>query len=185
MDLAQLDLPLKTKRLILEPIVIDHASPMLEILKDAALYDFIPHDPPTLESLTERYAKWEKRISPDGNEIWLNWAARLKDTNQFVGHFQSGIQKNKESKVAYTIGVSYQRKGLAFEGLNRVCEFLIQQLDVVKIRAWIDTRNEASLALVTKLGMKNIRHIKNADFFKNSSSDEFIFEYDPKARKRI
>ena len=43
------------------------------------------------------------------------------------------------------------------------------------MKAWSDTRNEASHALAKKLGMSQIDCIKNAAFFKGKSSDEFVF----------
>ena len=42
--------------------------------------------------------------------------------------------------------------------------------------AFIDTRNRASLALVQRLGFTLRTTIYNADTFKGSSSDEYVYE---------
>jgi RimJ/RimL family protein N-acetyltransferase len=43
------------------------------------------------------------------------------------------------------------------------------------VKAWSDMRNKASHRLAERMGMKVVETIKNADFFKGSTSDEFVF----------
>ncbi|MBK9294800.1 MAG: GNAT family N-acetyltransferase [Oligoflexia bacterium] len=170
------DLFLTTKRLVLEPVLESHAEEMFKLLSSPKLYDFIPQDPPELEKLKESYKKWETRSSPDGSELWLNWIARLKTNGKLIGHFQAGFKDESEISVAYTIGVEFQRQGLAFEGLACVAEFLKNKLKGKIVKAFVDTRNFPSIELLKKLEFNQSGFIKNADFFKGSSSDEFLFE---------
>lgn len=50
---------------------------------------------------------------------------------------------------------------------------------VTRAEAFIDTRNQPSIRLVTRLGFRQVRTIENADHFKGSSSDEVVFEKSP------
>lgn len=115
------NLVVEAERLILEPITIDHAERMLNVLNDESLYTFVPQNPHSLETLNKTYGFWEKRKSPDKQELWLNWAAK-------------------------------------------------------SIRAWVDTRNMASISLMKSLGFSQNSFIENADEFKSSKSNEYIFE---------
>jgi ribosomal-protein-alanine N-acetyltransferase len=168
---------IKSERLTLEPILTSHAEEMVELLSDPELYTFVPQEPPELNKLIKTYDFWSKRISPEGNEIWLNWAARLTETGVVIGHFQAGIKEGTESNLGYTVGKQYQRNGFASEALRAILSFLNGEMDLKSIKAWIDTRNIASVKLVEKLGMTQIGVIKKADHFKGVDSDEFVYQF--------
>ncbi len=167
---------LQTPRLRLEPILISHASEMVEVLKDPSLYEFVPQDPPTLSKLEKTYEFWSKRSSPSGDEIWLNWAARLISSGELIGHFQAGLKAGPDSNIAYTVAQKHQCQGYALEALVGIFNFLEQEMGSKSVKAWIDTRNEKSIRLVEKLGMKRVGYIKNADKFKGKDSDEFVYQ---------
>ena len=171
-----LKLEIETKRLILEPIVESHAIELVELLAHPDLHTFVPSDPPVLEKLKDQYRYWERRISPKGDELWLNWAAKSKESGRIIGHFQAGMTVFREASIAYTVGKSFQRRGFAYESLSAILSFLFEKLGAKSVKAWIDTRNEASVCLVKKLGMVQVELIKNADHFKGADSDEFVFE---------
>src|ERR1700686_445875 len=106
------NLLIATERLVLEPILESHAPLLLPVLQDETLYGFIPQDPPSLENLQHRYKIWRARRSPDGREIWLNWAGRQR-AGDYIGHFQAGFDEKNGFAVAYTLGSNYQRQGYA------------------------------------------------------------------------
>lgn len=173
-----LDLHLQTDRLILEPINENHARDMVGLLSDRALHTFVPSDPPTEEKLKAQYKYWELRISPQEDELWLNWIGRLKTTGEVVGHFQAGVKESLDCNIAYTIGTKFQRQGLAHEGLAEILTFLFNKVDAQTLKAWIDTRNFASIELVKKLGLTQTEFIAKADHFKGADSDESLFSLD-------
>jgi len=173
---SEKELIIKTDRLILEPILPVHANKMLEVLSDKEIYKYIPENPPDLDKLTKRYEHWAKRISPKGDELWLNWVGRRVDTNELIGYFQSGFRAVDNVDIAYVLGINHQKLGFAFEAMSAVISFLETKLNAKIIKAWIDTRNHASIKLVKKLGMKQVEIIKDADYFKGESSDEYVFE---------
>lgn len=170
------NLLIETENLVLEPTVEKHAPFLLPLLQDESLYRFIPQNPPSFESLQKLYKAWSARTSPDGKEIWLNWMVRHRATGDYMGHFQAGFDEKNGFVIAYTLGTAYQRKGYATEGLRGVIEFLHTKMKARSIKAWVDTRNEPSIRLVKRLGFEQSQFIKNADEFKGSVSDEFVFE---------
>ena len=166
---------LDTARLILEPILEGHAQELRELFQNPDLHQFIPSTPPTLEQQTERCVRWVTRRSPDGKELWLNWAARDKETGKVIAHFQAGINRDAIATISYLVAREFQNKGFATEGLEAVFNYLNRSLSVKEVKAWTDTRNEASHRLAKKLGMVQVEFIKDADFFKGTKSDEFVF----------
>ncbi|MCX6125103.1 MAG: GNAT family N-acetyltransferase, partial [Proteobacteria bacterium] len=125
----------------MEPVGEVHASDMAALLADPDLHTFIPSEPPTLEKLKSQYKYWESRISPQEDELWLNWIGRIKSNGKTVGHFQAGVKASLEASVAYTIGKEFQRQGFASEGLTKILDLLFEEITVRSVNAWIDTRN--------------------------------------------
>ncbi|MGZ3687107.1 MAG: GNAT family N-acetyltransferase [Bdellovibrionota bacterium] len=169
------ELRLETPRLLLEPVTEAHAEELVALFADPELHHFVPFEAPTLETQKERCSRWSKRRSVDGKEIWLNWLAREKKTGAVVAHFQVGFKADLIATIGYVVGRAFQKKGMATEGLENIFLFLRDRLGIKEVKAWTDTRNEASHRLARKLGMVQVDFIKNADFFKGASSDEFVF----------
>ncbi len=166
---------LKTLRFILEPISAIHAKELCEFFSDNDLHHFVPFEAPTLEQQTERCLRWAKRLSPDGTELWLNWAARDKETGRIAAHIQAGMKVDRIASIGYVVGRAFQRRGCATECLESVFKYLEESLGAFEVKAWSDTRNEASHRLAQKLGMVQVELIKDANFFKGRTSDEFVF----------
>ena len=169
--------PLATARLTLEPLLPSHAERLYPYLQDAALYTFIPQEPPaSLAAVEARYRRLAARRSPDGAEIWLNWAARRRDADEYVGLFQATARADATALLAYMLFTPFQRRGYAREGCVAVVECLAHTWGVTTVAAEIDTRNAASIALVEALGFTRVGLRKGADFFKGARSDEYLYE---------
>ncbi len=166
---------LETARLTLEPICLSHAEELQVFFSDPDLHEFVPFEPPTLEQQREKCLRWEKRWSPDRNELWLNWAGRDKQTGTLIAHIQAGVKQDGVASIGYVVSKRFQNQGFATEALERVFDYLRITLSVREVKAWTDTRNAASHCLAKKLGMVQIEVLKNADFFKGAASDEFVF----------
>jgi ribosomal-protein-alanine N-acetyltransferase len=168
---------LQTARLTLEPILPDHADALFGPLQDARLYSFIPQEPPaSLAALRERFARLAVGRSPDGTQVWLNWAARRIDSGARVGTYQATVYPGHTADIAYITFAGQQGQGFAREACVEVIRYLREGYGVQTVGADIDARNQASIALIERLGFTRLRTTKNADFFKGASSDEYRYE---------
>ncbi len=175
--LVPTDKILTTPRFQLEPIIESHAPKLFENLQAPELYIFIPHQPPqSVEALQKRYARLAVRHSDQKDEIWLNWAIKLKDRENYVGTLQATLKETGETYIAYEIFPAYWRQKMAREACSRMLKLLFEEYDLEKISSLMDTRNEASWRLMESLGFQKIKEIKDADYFKGSASDEFLYE---------
>jgi [ribosomal protein S5]-alanine N-acetyltransferase len=160
-------------------INISYTKIMHELLSSPSLYTYIPHDPPSLEKLERTYKEWERGGSLDGKEIWLNWVIFNNDTpdaQEAMGHMQVGINQERVATIGYIIGLKYQRRGVASAAIKETLTYLKKENLADVVTAYVDQRNTASINLLKKLNFELVREIKNADFFKGSSSDEFVFQ---------
>lgn len=167
---------LETERLTLEPLRPDHAAVLYPDLREPRLYTFIPQDPPeSPEALAARYTDLARRASPDGEETWLNWAVRLKDSGVYVGTFEATIDR-EFADLAYFVFRVHWRWGYAKEACARVIRFLFEEPGLECVSAAIDTRNRASIALVRSLGFRRAGVHYGASEYKGRFHDEY--EYD-------
>jgi ribosomal-protein-alanine N-acetyltransferase len=178
---------LETERLLLEPLLPEHATLLFEGLADERLYRFIPSDPPeSLEALETRYRKLSSRRSPDGSEVWLNFAMRLREGTTpedgavpratYVGTLEATVFPNRSAYLAYTVFVPFWRQGYAKEGCARMLSHLLEDYRVRVVVAEMDTRNAASISLAEVLGFERVGTTLGADHFKGSVSDEHRYE---------
>jgi RimJ/RimL family protein N-acetyltransferase len=174
---ADPELPLETPRLLLEPLVVGHATVLFEALQTHDLYTYIPQDPPSsLEALNRRYATLSSRRSPDGCERWLNWALRQRATGVYVGTAQATVRADQTALLAYMIFPAFWGEGYAREGCACVLAHLFEDYHVSRVAAEIDSRNAASIHLVEALGFTHVATTSGADFFKGSISNEYRYE---------
>jgi RimJ/RimL family protein N-acetyltransferase len=146
-------LALETERLTLEPLVPAHAAKLFPQLRDPRLYEFLDSEPPhTVEILETQYRRWEPRRSPDGTQEWLNWAARLRG-GDYIGWLQATVYENRRADLAYLVFIPHQRQGFALEACRAVVSHVCSEHHARSIRATIDPKNAASIALAKRLDL--------------------------------
>lgn len=160
----------------LEPLRIDHAPAMLAGLSDPAAYAFLPDDPPAdLPALQARYRRQTAGRSPDGSALWLNWVIRRDPGATLLGYTQATVTADLAT-LAYHVFPPHWRQGIGRAALAATLDLVFALEDVTLARALVDTRNDASRALLASLGFTATRTIKHADLFKGAPSDETQFE---------
>lgn len=165
---------LRTPRLVLRPLSPTDAKNFFPILKDPAIYRFIPEDPPaSMDALRKQFERFVRGPAPDLLEVWMNWGVFFDD--EPIGRVQSTIRvPARMGEIAYVFGMAHRKQGLASEAVFTMCEWLFKHWFEVAT-ATIDSRNLDSMALVTRLGFHEVSRVANAEFFKGTPSHEVIF----------
>ena len=146
---------IETARLMLEPLQVEHAAEMVEVLSAPALYEFTGGAPPSLERLRARYARQAVGHSPDGRQGWINWIARERETGVAVGTVQATLTTQDgrlEAEIAWVIGAARQRRGYGTEAAGAMVEWLRTQ-GIKTITADIHPDHEASMGVARRLGL--------------------------------
>ncbi len=141
---------------ILRPLTAEHADALFPILRDAHLWRFTEQEPPkTLAALSERYSRLESRRSPDGQELWLNWALERREDGQLVGLVQATVPISRShADIAYILGRSFWGRGLASDAIGAMLNFLREGLDVPTVRASVESRNLSSVRLLERFAFR-------------------------------
>ncbi len=142
---------LTTARLVLEPLTAWHGESLFPFLKEPLLYTYIPKEPPRAASqLSRRYETLEQRRSPDGTQLWLNWAVRVA-AGGYVAMVEATLAADGTAQLAWFVFLPAQRQGYGREAVSAMLEHLAA-LGAREAVAFIDTRNTPSLRLAEALG---------------------------------
>lgn len=109
---------LKAGRVRLEPLTVDLAVPMVDVLANPAIYRFIGGRPPTLSELQRRYAAQVVGHSEDQTQWWSNWIIMLGDHPCAIGYVQATVEQSAatlEASIAWVMSPDFQGRGLATE----------------------------------------------------------------------
>ncbi len=151
---------LRTPRLVLEPLRVDHAEEMATVLDDPALHRFTGGLPDTVDELRARYVR-QVAGSADERMQWLNWVVRAGPGA--VGYVQVTLMRppgGPVAELAWVIGTAYQGRGYAREGAAAVVATLPEDTLLV---AHIHPDNRASAAVARALGLVPGEHVVDGE----------------------
>jgi RimJ/RimL family protein N-acetyltransferase len=147
---------LEAGRVRLEPLAVDYAVPMVEVLANPALYEFIGGHPPTPPELQRRYAAQTVGHSDDQTQWWLNWIVVLRDGACAIGYVQATVEHRAaalEASIAWVIAPDFQGHGLATEAAGAMLDWL-KGHGVGPLVAYVHPCHAASQAVARKLGLR-------------------------------
>jgi RimJ/RimL family protein N-acetyltransferase len=123
--------------------------------------------------ITGRWAR--QQITVEGDSLFLG--AELASLGQVIGdmtlRFQSAEHRGGE--VGWVFNPDHSGQGYATEGVHAVLHLAFDQLGLHRVVARVDARNDASLRLAARLGMRREAHLVANEWFKGQWSDEVDF----------
>jgi RimJ/RimL family protein N-acetyltransferase len=148
---AALVAALTTPRLTLEPLRPAHATACFPAFSEPGLYRYIDLPMPNDASeLRRRFAGWVKGSGHEG-ERWANWIAFEQRSGQPAGWFQATVHE-RHATIAYLVFDAFQRRGMAVEAVQALCDHLFAVTGVDEIRAQTDDRNKGSIRVAMGAG---------------------------------
>jgi RimJ/RimL family protein N-acetyltransferase len=158
---------LTSTRLLLEPLRPDHADQAAVMLSDTDLYAFIGGNPPPASALRTQYERQVAGQSPGGDQGWLNWMARCRETGDLAGTVQATLfvpasfmpasseanAAQLTAELAWIVATNYQGQGLATEAARTVMAWLARR-GVVQFQAHVHPRHTASQRVAQGLGLR-------------------------------
>ena len=139
--------PIKSARLLLEPLSVEHALSMVEVLAGPSLYGYTGGNAPSLELLEDRYAAQTVGHSDDGSQWWLNWVVIQRDAGKPVGFVQATVEYDGGrlvADIAWLISPSWQGQGIASEATRAMVAWL-RSNGVNRFTAHIHPDHQASM----------------------------------------
>jgi RimJ/RimL family protein N-acetyltransferase len=172
-----------------EPIVTGRLT--LRLMTPADLYDvhayqgredvcrYLLHEPRSREDLAPRIAEWEAatRIAEDHDYLQLAIQLDEHPTRRVIGHMYLKLAsaENLQGEIGWTLHPDFFGRGYATEASHAVLDLAFTTIGLHRMRAELDPRNAASIALCLRLGMRHEATFRQDLWFKGEWADTGIY----------
>jgi len=145
---------LTTQRLVLRGPMEKDMQPMFDIHTDPDVmryYGVKPYD--TLDK-SKKHLDWLTKLHRE--EIGLRWIITLKDEDTYIGDvgFYDWEKKHSRAEIGYILGKQYWGKGIMTEAIKAALDYGFNEMNLNRIQALIDPRNNASKRVAEKHGFQ-------------------------------
>jgi ribosomal-protein-alanine N-acetyltransferase len=146
---------LETERLLFRPNIMADIDAYCAMEMDADVRRYVGGYPRTREEAEKRFYG---SLKPVANRLAM-WATVFKPEGQYIGrcgiypHFNSkGKPIPGEASLGFYIARAYWGRGFATEAGRAFVQLGFDELQLNRIVTMIDTRNNASVHVITKIG---------------------------------
>jgi RimJ/RimL family protein N-acetyltransferase len=97
-----------------------------------------------------------EREQPGTPGEWFQFAIALKGADDLIGDCASKVARGdaRQAEIGSTLSRAYQGKGYAAEAVSRLPDWAFGEMDLHRVVAITDQRNEPSSRLLERLGMR-------------------------------
>lgn len=168
------DYPVGTARLLLRPLSTADTEALVSYRSLEGVCRFVPFEPMDATAVSEKLAGgWSRRAIMAEGEA-LTFGVELASTGQLTGDvmllFVSA--KHRGGEIGWVLHPGHCGDGYATEAAHTVLHLAFDQLGLHRVIARVDARNDASLRVGDRLGMRREAHLVSNEWFKNAWSDE-------------
>jgi RimJ/RimL family protein N-acetyltransferase len=142
---------------------------------------YLLHGPRTREDLTERIAKYAEATTLTADGDYWQLAIELPGTtdvrSRVIGELYFTISNLESSRgeIGWTLHPDFAGKGYATEAATAVLAHAFRSIGLHRVYAELDPRNDASIALCKRLGMREEAHFIQDLWFKGEWADTGIY----------
>ena len=169
--------PIATERLSLRPLTADDTDALLSYRSLEDVCRFVPFDPMDRDVIAERLrGQWSRtEIVAEGQALILG--AELDGTGRVIGDmllaYHSELHRGGE--LGWVFDPLYSGHGYATEAAHAVMHLAFDELELHRLTARVDSRNDASARMAERLGMRLEAHQVSNEWFKDEWTDELDF----------
>lgn len=169
--------PIRTERLLLRPLTLDDAAPMLVYKSDADAVRYVPYGQLSFSDIEERIqTRWSTtRFEKQDDAVCLGIEER--ETGRLVGDVVLfwRSERDREGEVGYILDPAQSGKGYATEAVAALLELGFEGLGLHRIAARIDERNTSSARVVDRLGFRQEARLVESSWFKEEWTTLLIY----------
>jgi RimJ/RimL family protein N-acetyltransferase len=175
--MTQSGVPILTERLVLRPFTPDDLGALLAMFGDANVTRYLEHGPLSREAVGELLARITPMTGIDADRNELRLAVELKASGQVIGDISlwRTSTKHNQGEIGFVLDPEHQGHGYAFEGVRELLRIGFEEAGLHRIVGRCDAENEASAALMERLGMRREAHFRENEFIKGAWSDELVY----------
>lgn len=168
------DYPVVTARLLLRPLSSADTEALVSYRSLEEVCRFVPFEPMDATVVSDRLAGgWSRRAIMAEGEA-LTSGVEVAGTGQLIGDVMLlfASAEHRGGEIGWVFHPGHSGHGYATEAAHAVLHLAFDQLGLHRVIARVDARNDASLRLGARLGMRREAHLVGNEWFKGVWSDE-------------
>ena len=170
-------LSFESDRLLFSALKLEDEGDLFEYQSDAMTVRFIPWPARTRQQVREAL---ENTLLPrtfafDNDYLLFGW--RLKENAKVIGQSNISItsQADSTAEIGWVLHPEFAGKGFASEATKALITFAFDQFKFHRITAYIDQRNDSSVKLAERVGMRREAAYIKDEFFKGEWSSAYLY----------
>lgn len=171
------DYPVRAARLVLRPLSDADIPALLGYRSRVDVSRYVPFEPMDGAQIAARLAGSWSRTTLDAPQQALTLGVQLRATGELVGDvvlFWHSLE-HRGGEVGWVLHPDHGGRGYATEAVQALLGLAFDGLGLHRVAARIDARNEPSLRLARRLGMREEAFLRENEWFKGGWSDERDF----------
>jgi len=165
-----------TRRLRLTRLVASDAPALFEYRSDPEVCRYQTFEPGSLAD-AESFIASLLPVVFDTAGSWFQFAIRLRGSDLAIGdigaHFMAHDPRQVE--IGVTVAPARQGQGIGSEAVSGLIDHLLVDCQKHRVFASVDPRNEASVRLLERVGMRREAHFRQSLWFKGAWVDDMVF----------
>jgi RimJ/RimL family protein N-acetyltransferase len=172
-----ISLPFETPRLILRAFRPEDAAAFSAYRSEPEVARFQGWSAPYSLEQAQEFVTEMMQAVPGTPGQWYQIAMEEKASGQVIGDVAFHIEANspQQAILGITLSGAAQGKGYATEAMQRLLQFLFEDLELHRVSAYIDVDNPASYQLVERLGFRREGHFIENTWFKGAWGSEYFY----------
>jgi RimJ/RimL family protein N-acetyltransferase len=162
---------------LLRPLAIGDANAMLAYRGREDVCRYVPFEPMSRDDIIERITgPWARtELTDEGQALTLG--AEVAETSELAGDVMLFWHSRADAggELGYVFDPALGGRGYATEAASVMLRLGFEELGLHRIVARIDERNEPSVRLARRLGMRQEARLVRNEFFKGEWSTELGF----------
>lgn len=169
--------PIRGERLLLRPLTSRDTDALLAYRGREDVCRYVPFEPVTREGIAERLAGQWARTGFTGEGQSLTLGAEVRQTGELAGDSVLFWHSREHAggEIGYVFNPSLGGRGYATEAVTMMLRLGFEELGMHRIIARIDERNEPSVRLARRVGMRQEARLVENEFFKGEWTTELDF----------
>jgi RimJ/RimL family protein N-acetyltransferase len=165
-----------TKRLILTRLAAKDAGAFYGYRSDPAVTRYQTWSPASLDEAAQFIAA-QQGVLFDTPGTWFQFAIRLRASGRLIGDLGVRFpqEDTRQVEIGFTVAPSHQRKGYGAEAVGGALQYLLAALGKHRVFASVDPRNEPSMALLRRVGMRQEAHFRQSLWIRGEWVDDVVF----------
>jgi RimJ/RimL family protein N-acetyltransferase len=173
--------PIRTDRLILRLMTTDDVDDISVYQSLEEVCRYLLFEPRSREEVAEKVAKHAQQTTLEKDGDYLQLALELPGSagarGRVIGdsYFTITSIENSQAEIGWTMHPDFTGRGYATEAASAVLDVAFRQIELHRVHAELDPRNDASIALCIRLGMREEAHFVEDLKFRGGWADTGVY----------